>query len=68
MWLLAHLAPWNWGATAVLLILGELVVAVLVWRLLTELFGRRLLVLVPFALYCLSPLAAPSFTWLAAAL
>ena len=68
MWLLAHLAPWNWGATAVLLILGELVVAVLVWRLLTELFGRRLLVLVPFALYCLSPLTAHAYTWLAAAL
>ena len=68
MWLLAHVAPWNWGATALLLILGELVVAVLVWRLLTELFGRRLLVLAPFALYCLSPLTAPAFTWLAAAL
>jgi len=68
MWLLAHLAPWNWGATAILLILGELVVAVLVWRLLTELFGRRLLVLVPFALYCLSPLTVHAFTWLAAAL
>ncbi|NMM35673.1 MAG: hypothetical protein HHJ13_17110 [Phycicoccus sp.] len=68
MWLLAHVAPWNWGAAALLLILGELVVAVLVWRLLTELFGRRLLVLAPFALYCLSPLTAPAFTWLAAAL
>jgi len=68
MWLLAHVAPWNWGATAFLLILGELFVAVLVWRLLTELFGRRLLVLAPFALYCLSPLTAPAFTWLAAAL
>lgn len=68
MWLLAHLAPWNWGVTAFLLILGQLVVAVLVWRLLTELFGRRLLVLAPFALYCLFPLTAPSFTWLAAAL
>jgi hypothetical protein len=68
MWLLAHLAPWSWGATTVLLILGQLIVAVLVWLLLTELFGRRLLVLAPFALYCLSPLTAPSFTWLAAAL
>jgi hypothetical protein len=68
MWLLAHLAPWNWGATAFVLIVGQLVVAVLVWRLLTELFGRRPLVLAPFALYCLSPLTAPSFTWLAAAL
>ena len=68
MWLLAHVAPWNWGATAFLLILGELIVAVLVWRLLTELFGRRLLVLAPFALYCLSPLTAPAFSWLAAAL
>lgn len=68
MWLLAHVAPWNWGATALLLIVGELVVAVLVWRLLTELFGRRLLVLAPFAMYCLFPMTAPGFTWLTAAL
>jgi hypothetical protein len=68
MWLLAHVAPWNWGATAVFLILGQLAAAVLVWRLLTEIFGRRLLILAPFAVYCLSPLTAPAFTWLAAAL
>ena len=68
MWLLAHVSPWNWGVTAFALILGELAAAVLVWRLLKELFGRRLLILAPFALYCLSPLTAPAFTWLAAAL
>ena len=68
MWLLAHLAPWNWGAAMTVLILGQGAVAVLVWRLLVELFGRRPLILVPFALYCLTPLTAPATTWLSAAI
>ena len=68
MWMLAHLAPWNWGVALTLLIVGQIVVAVLVWRLLVELFGRRPLTLVPFAMYCLTPLTAPATTWLSAAI
>jgi hypothetical protein len=68
MWVLAHVAPWNWGAAMTLLLAGQLVVAVLVWRLLVELFGRRPLTLVPFGLYCLTPLTAPATTWLSAAI
>lgn len=68
MWVLAHVAPWSWGAALAVLVLGQAWVAVLVWRLLVELFGRRLLVLVPFALYCLTPLTAPATTWLSAAI
>ena len=68
MWGLAHVAPWNWGAALTVLLLGQAVVAVLVWRLLVELFGRRPLTLVPFALYCLTPLTAPATTWLSAAI
>ena len=68
MWLLTHLAPWSWGVALTVLIVGQGVVAVLVWRLLVELFRRRLLVLVPFALYCLTPLTAPATTWLSAAI
>jgi len=68
MWVLAHLAPWNWGAALTVLIIGQLVVAVMVWRLLVELFGKRPLTLVPFAMYCLTPLTAPATTWLSAAI
>ncbi|PRY61529.1 hypothetical protein BCF74_10587 [Knoellia remsis] len=68
MWLLAHFAPLDWNVTVALLIAGQVVVAWLVWRLLCTLFGRRPLVLVPFALYCLTPLTLPAFTWLSAAI
>ena len=68
MWVLAHAAPWNWGAAMVVLLAGQLAVAILVWRLLVELFGRRPLTLVPFLLYCLTPLTVPATTWLSAAI
>lgn len=68
MWLLARLAPWNWNVAMLAMLLAQVLVAILVWRMLTELFGRRALVLVPFALYCLTPLTMPAFTWLSAAI
>lgn len=68
MWALAHFAPWNWGAAVSVIMIGLLIVFVLVWRLLVELFGRRGLTLVPFALFCFSPLTLPATTWLSAAI
>lgn len=68
MWLLAHLAPWSWGAAVGTMMLGLLLVFVLVWRLLVEVFGRRGMTLVPFALLCFSPLVLPATTWLSAAI
>jgi hypothetical protein len=68
MWGLAHLAPLSWGVAVTVIMLGLLVVSVLVWRALVELFGRRGLVLVPFSLFCFSPLTLPATTWLSAAI
>jgi hypothetical protein len=68
MWLLAHYAPLHWGWTVVAIGSAQAVLAVTLWMLLVELFGRRLLVLVPYALFCLTPLTMPAFTWLAAAI
>lgn len=68
MWLFAHIAPLNWSVAVLALIASQAGVAILVWRLLVELFGSRLMILVPFALYCFSPLTAPAFTWLSAAI
>jgi len=68
MWLLTRLAPWNWNVAMLAMLVAQALVAVLVWRMLTELFTRRALVLVPFALYCLTPLTIPAFTWLSAAI
>jgi len=68
MWLLAHYAPLSWGWTVVLIVAAQVILAVVVWKLLVELFGRRLLLLVPFSIFCLTPLTMPAFTWLAAAI
>ncbi|HSF99303.1 MAG TPA: hypothetical protein VLA55_11465 [Ornithinibacter sp.] len=68
MWALSHVAPWNWGAAVAVIMIGLLIAFVLVWRLLVELFGRRGLTLVPFALFCFSPLTLPATTWLSAAI
>jgi len=68
MWLLTHLAPWNWNVAVLCMLVAQVLVAILVWRMLTELFTRRALILVPFAFYCLTPLTIPAFTWLSAAI
>ncbi|USQ75414.1 hypothetical protein [Ornithinimicrobium cryptoxanthini] len=68
MWLLTHLAPWNWTVAMLAMLVAQALVAILVWRMLTELFTRRAMVLVPFALYCLTPLTIPAYTWLSAAI
>lgn len=68
MWLLAHYAPLNWPVTVVVLVAGQLLLFVVVWQLLKELFGRRPLILVPYALVLFTPLTMPAFTWLSAAI
>lgn len=68
MWLLTKVAPWNWDVAMLAMLVAQVLVAILVWRMLTELFGRRGLILIPFALYCLTPLTIPAFTWLSAAI
>lgn len=68
MWVLARLAPWNWNVAMLAMLIAQVLVAVLVWRMLTTLFTRQALVLVPFAIYCLTPLTMPAFTWLSAAI
>lgn len=68
MWILAHFAPLSWGWTCVALLAGQALLSVMVWKLLVELFDRRPLILVPYALFSFTPLTMPGFTWLAAAI
>ena len=68
MWVLAHTATLDWPVTVALLVVAQLVLSVAVWRLLTELFGRRALTLAPFGLFCFSTLTLPAFSWLSAAI
>lgn len=68
MWVLAHATPLSWGWTVVAIMAGQLLLSVMVWRLLVELFGTRPLVLVPYVIFSFTPLTLPAFTWLSAAI
>ena len=68
MWVLAHAAPLNWGWTVVVLLAGQLLLSVMVWRLLVEVFDSRPLTLVPYVIFSFTPLTLPAFSWLAAAI
>ncbi len=65
---LTDLAPWNYVPVALVDLAGQALLGVLVLRLLTNLFGRRPAVLVPFTVFVMSPMTLPAFLWWAASL
>lgn len=68
VWVLAHLAPLNWtAATAVTLALQAAASLALLYAL-RVLFGTRWLILLPLALYLVTPLTVPTLGWWAASL
>ncbi|WP_236830179.1 hypothetical protein [Blastococcus sp. KM273128] len=64
----AAIAPLSWPALVGLELLGQLLVDLLLYRLLVELFGRRPAVLLPLTLYLASSLTLPGGLWWSAAL
>ena len=68
VWVLTALWPLNFAAVMTVGVVLQVVVAYAFYRLLTELFGTRPAVLVPFALFLFSPITLPAFVWWAAAL
>ena len=68
MWLHANYTPYSWGWASVFILGGQVLLLVVFWQLLVELFGRRLLILVPFSLLAFSSLTIAAFTWLSAAI
>ncbi len=68
VWLTTRAFPLGWGPVATAVLGLQLLLSYLVYRLLTELFGRRPAVLVPLAVAVLSPVALPALLWWAAAL
>lgn len=60
--------PVNYVPVAVVDLLLQATAAVLAYRLLVALFGRRPAILVPLAIYLFSPITLPAFLWWAAAL
>ena len=63
-----HFWPLNYVPVAIADLIVQAVVALLVLRLLTNLFGRRPAILVPFAIFLFSPMTLPAFLWWAASL
>ena len=68
VWLTTRAFPLQWAPVAVVLIALQVLLSVLVYRLLVELFGRRPAILPPLAVALLSPVSLPAFVWWAAAL
>ncbi|GAB3069993.1 hypothetical protein GCM10027053_37940 [Intrasporangium mesophilum] len=68
MWVFAHLAALDWTVAVLAIIAAQAVLSFMVWRLLTELFGRRAMTLLPFAVFSISTLTLPTFSWLSAAI
>jgi hypothetical protein len=68
VWLLTHAWPLQFGPVATVDIALQLLVGIVFYRLLRELFGTRPAILVPFAIYLWSPITLPAFLWWAAAL
>lgn len=63
-----HLWPFDWTAVALVDVALQALLGVLVLALFLELFGRRVEVLVPYAVFVFSAITLPAFLWWAAAL
>jgi hypothetical protein len=68
LWVLARISLYDWGlASAVSLVLLS-AASLAALRLLRTLFGERPAILVPLAIYLISPLTLPGFGWWASAM
>jgi hypothetical protein len=68
VWATTSLWPLQFGPVMTVALLLQLLLGVVVYRLLVQLFGHRLGVLVVFAVFVLTPITLPAFLWWAAAL
>lgn len=68
IWLVTKVAPMNWLAAVIPLLALHGIALVLLWRLLTLIFGARPALLIPFTMVALSPLVLMANSWWAQAL
>jgi len=66
-WLLNWAAPLNFWVFVAASAALQVAAAVMAWRFLVLVFGRTPWLLVPFAVYAVSPLTLPSYVWWSAA-
>lgn len=63
VWILARASLYSWGPAAAVLLLMLAVAGVAAWRLLRLLIGDRPAILIPLALYLVTPLTFPNDSW-----
>ncbi|MFF3664437.1 hypothetical protein [Microtetraspora malaysiensis] len=68
VWVLSRIAPYNWFLVAAVMLALQAVASVGMLVLLRRLFGDRVGILVPLALYLFAPLTVPALSWWSAAL
>ena len=62
-WVLARVALYNWTAAAGVVLVLTAAASLAAWRLLRTMLGNRPAILIPLALYLITPLAFPNYTW-----
>jgi hypothetical protein len=63
VWIMARVAPYSWGGATAVLIVMLAVASVAAWWLLRTLIGNRPAILIPLALYLVTPLTFPNDSW-----
>ncbi|MCX6401588.1 MAG: hypothetical protein NTX33_16875 [Propionibacteriales bacterium] len=67
-WLLAHVAPYDWGVVAALVLVLQTAATVVMWLLLTRLLGERWSRVVLLAVFAWAPLTLATTLWWSAAM
>jgi hypothetical protein len=63
VWILARTALYNWSAATTVLLAMIAIASVAAWWLLRTLIGNRPAILIPLALYLVTPLTFPNDSW-----
>ncbi len=63
VWILSKLAIYSWDAASAITIAMLILASLAAWRLLRTLIGNRPAILIPLALYLLTPLTFPNDSW-----
>ncbi|WP_182375961.1 hypothetical protein [Nocardioides sp. WS12] len=67
-WLLAHLAPYDWGLVAAFVLVLQTATTVVMWLLLTRLLGERWSRVVLLAVFAWAPITLATTLWWSAAM
>ncbi len=62
-WLLSRGTLYNWTAASGVVLVMTAAASLAAWRLLRTMLGNRPAILIPLALYLLTPLSFPNYTW-----